>query len=84
MIQKALGDDAMSAAQIKVWYKYFKDVENLLKEPHPARPATSRPPESVEHVTIRALVNKDWQPTVGELEKLIWGFRKLLCLEILT
>ena len=32
MIQKALGDDAMSAAQIKVWHKHFKDgLENLLK-----------------------------------------------------
>ena len=50
MIQKVFGGDEMSAAQIKVWYKYFKDVENLLKEPHPARPATSRTPVNVEHV----------------------------------
>ena len=25
MIQKAFGDDAISAAQIKVWHKRFKD-----------------------------------------------------------
>ena len=25
MIQKAFGDDAMSAAQIKAWHKHFKD-----------------------------------------------------------
>ena len=62
MIQKALGDDAMSAAQIKVWYKYFKDVENLLKEPHPARPATSRTPENVER--LQAAINKDRRLTV--------------------
>ena len=34
MIQKAFGDDAMSAAQMKVWHKCFKDVENLLKVIH--------------------------------------------------
>ena len=35
MIQKAFGDDVialLSAMQLKVWHKYFKDgLENLLK-----------------------------------------------------
>ena len=43
MIQKAFGDDAMSAAQIKVWHKRFKDGrESVESDPHSGRPATSR------------------------------------------
>ena len=34
MIQKALGEDAMSAAQIKVWHKCLKMAKNLLKVIH--------------------------------------------------
>ena len=63
LLQKAFRDDAMSAAQIKVWHKYFKDGwESVKSDPHSGRPATSRTPESVEHVP--AAINKDWWLTV--------------------
>ena len=58
MIQKAFGDEAMSAAQMKVWHKRFKDVsESVECDPHSGRPATGRTPEKVEHV--QAAINKD-------------------------
>ena len=58
MIQKAFGDEAMSAAQMKVWHKRFKDVsESVENDPHSGRPATGRTPENVEHV--QAAINKD-------------------------
>ena len=67
MIQKAFGDDAMSAVQIKVWHKCFQDGrESVESDPRSARPAKSRAPENVEGV--RAAINKDWQLTVRELE----------------
>ena len=38
MIQKAFGDDAMSATQIKVWHKHFKDgLEAVESDPCPGR-----------------------------------------------
>ena len=50
VIQKALRDNAMSAAQIKVWHKHFKGGgESVESDPHSGRPATSRTPENVEH-----------------------------------
>ena len=61
MIQKAFGDDAMSAAQIKLWHKCFKDGQKSVEsDPRSGRPATSRTPKTVEHV--RTAINKDWQP----------------------
>ena len=63
MIQKVLGDDAMSAEQIKVWHKCFKDdQESLESGPHSGRPATSGTLENVEH--IWAAINKDRRLTV--------------------
>ena len=51
MNQKALGDNAMSAAQIKVWHKHFKDGQELVEsDPCPGRPGTSRTPENDERV----------------------------------
>ena len=48
MIQKAFGDDLMSAVQIKVWHKHFKDgQESVESDPHSGRPATSRTRENV-------------------------------------
>ena len=77
MIQKAFRDDAMSAVQIKVWYKRFKDGrESVESDPHSGRPATSRTPENVEHV--QAAISKDGRQC--ENQKLIWRFQKLLCL----
>src|ERR1700729_3035681 len=82
MIQKAFGDDAMSATQIKVWQKRFKDGrESVECDPIPGRPATSRTPENVERV--RAANNKDRRLTVRELEKDL-GIPKTIVSEILT
>ena len=67
MIQKAFGDGAMTAAQVIVWHKCFKDgQESVESGPHSGRPATSRTPENVEGVW--ATINKDWRLTVRELE----------------
>ena len=67
MIQKAFREDAMSAAQIKVWYKCFKDSwESVESHPCSGRPATSRTPENVE--CVLAAINKDQWLTVWELE----------------
>ena len=50
MTQKVFRDNAMSATQIKVWHKHFKDgQESVESGPHSGRPATSRTPENVEH-----------------------------------
>ena len=63
MIQKAFGDDAMSAAQMKVWHNHFKcGQESAENDPHSGRPATHRAPENVERV--RAVINKDQHLTV--------------------
>ena len=63
MIQKAFRDDAMSAAQINMRHKCFKDGrESVESDPRSGRPATSRTPENVEYVW--AAVNKDGRLTV--------------------
>ena len=51
MIQKAFGDDAMSAEQIKVWHKCFKDGREFVEsDPCSGRPAANRTAENVELV----------------------------------
>lgn len=51
IIRKAFGDDAMSAAQIKLWHKRFKDArESVESDPHSGRPVASRTPENVKCV----------------------------------
>ena len=63
MIQKAFGADAMSAAQIKVWYECFKDgQESIENDPGSGKPATSRTPENVE--CVQAAIKKDQRLTV--------------------
>ena len=58
MIQTAFGDDAVSAVQIKVWHKHFKDGQEYVeRDPHSGRSATGRTPENVERVW--AAINKD-------------------------
>ena len=58
MTHKTFRDDAMSAAQIKVWHTRFKDGrESVESDPRSGRPAASRTLESVERV--RAAINKD-------------------------
>ena len=57
----------MSAAQVKVWHKCFKDGQGSIEsDPHSGRPATSRTPENVERVWTA--IHKDQQLTVRELE----------------
>ena len=57
-IQKAFGDDAMSAAQIKVWHKRLKDGGGPVESgPRSGRLATSRTPEIVE--CVWAAISKD-------------------------
>ena len=63
MIQKAFGEDAMSAAQIKMWHKCFKDGrESIESDPLSGRPATNRAPEYVDHAW--AAISKDQSLTV--------------------
>ena len=62
-IPKSFGDDAMGAAQTKVWYKCFNDGrESVESDPHSGRPETGRTPENVERVW--AAINKDRRLTV--------------------
>ena len=63
MMQKAFRNDAMSAADIKVWYKHSKDGrESVESDPCSGRPATNRTPENVERV--QAAIHKDGRLTV--------------------
>ena len=58
MIQKAFRDDAMSAVQINMWHKSFKDgQESVESDPRSGGPETSRTPETVERV--QAAISKD-------------------------
>ena len=58
MIQKAFEENAMSAVQIKVWHKSFKESrESVERDPCSGRPATSRTPGNVE--CLWAAINKD-------------------------
>ena len=60
MIQKAFGDDAVGAVQIRVWHKCFNDGrESVESDPHSGRPATSRAPDNVGHVWT--VINKVWR-----------------------
>jgi len=65
MIKKAFGDDSMSEAQIKLWYRRFKDGrESVESDRHSGRPLTSRTPENVE--SVRAAINENRRLTVRE------------------
>ena len=58
MIQEAFRDDAGSAAQLKVWYKFFKDVRGSVEsDPCSGRPATRRTPDNIDRV--QAAIQKD-------------------------
>ena len=55
---QAFGDNAISAAQMEVWQKCFKDGrESVESYPCSGRSATSRIPENVERV--QAAINRD-------------------------
>ena len=67
MIENAFRDDAVSAAQIKVWHRCCKDGrEPVERDPRSGRPATSKPSENVERG--QTAINKDQPLTVRELE----------------
>jgi len=56
MIKKAFGDDSMSEAQIKLWYRRLKDGrESVESDRRSGRRSTSRTPENVE--SVRAAIN---------------------------
>ena len=58
MIQEAFEDNAMSAAQMKVWHKCFKDgQESVESDPRSGRSAASRIPENGGRV--QAAISKD-------------------------
>ena len=58
MIQEAFEDNAMSAAQMKVWHKCFKDgQESVESDPHSGRSAASGTPENGGRV--QAAISKD-------------------------
>ena len=58
MIQKTFRDDAVSAAQVEVWHKSFKDgQESVESDPRSGGPETSRTPETAERV--QAAISKD-------------------------
>ena len=68
MIKKAFGDDSMNKAQIKLWYRCFKDGrESVESDQRSGRPSTSRTPKNVE--SFRAATNENWRLTVRELEE---------------
>ena len=77
-IQKAFGDDAMSAVQIKVWHKHFKDGrESVESDPHILQGLQQA--EWLRMLNIQRLQSiktGDWQ---CKNQKLIGGFQKLLC-----
>ena len=55
---EVFGNDAMSAAQIKMWQRYFKyGQESVDSDPCSGRPATSRTPENIERV--QPVISKD-------------------------
>ena len=63
MIQKTLGDEAMSAAQIKSMAQTLqRGQESVESDPCSGRPAISRTPENVKHAW--AAINKGSQLTV--------------------
>ena len=67
MIQKALGDNARSEVQIKLWRKHFKDGRaSAESDLCSSRPATSRTPENIE--CVQAALNKDQPLTVVEIQ----------------
>ena len=68
MMKKAFGDDSMSEAKIKLWYRCFKDGwESAESDQRSGRPSTSRTPKNVE--SFRAATNENWRLTVRELEE---------------
>jgi len=67
MINLAFGDDSLSEAQIKLWYRRFKDGwESVESDPRSGRPST-RTTENVE--CVRAAIKENRRLKVPELEE---------------
>jgi hypothetical protein len=82
LIKKAFGDDSMSEAEIKLWYKLFKDGrESVESDRRSGRPSTSRTPENVE--SFRAAINENRRLTVRKLEEDL-GIPRTIVSRILT
>jgi len=82
VIKKAFGDDSMSEAQIKLWYRRFKvGRESVESDRRSGRPSTNRTPENVE--SIRAAVNENRRSTVRELDEDL-GIPRNVVSQILT
>ncbi|XP_076059416.1 protein GVQW3-like [Oratosquilla oratoria] len=82
MIKKAFQYDSVSEAQIKMWYKCFKECRESVEScPRFDRPLTIRTPKNVEHV--KTTINENWQLTVQELEDDL-GIQQTSVSEILT
>jgi hypothetical protein len=82
MIKKAFGDNAMSEAQIKLWYRRLKDGRKSVEsDRRSGRPPTSRTPENVENV--RAIINENQRLTVRELGEDL-GIPQIIVSQILT
>ena len=72
----------MSEAQIKLWYRRFKDDrESVESDRRSGRPSTSRTPEYVE--SVRAAFNENRRMTVRELEEDL-GIARTIVSQILT
>ena len=62
MIQKAFVDDAMGAAQVKVWHKCFRDgQESVESDACSGRPATSRTPENMYGLQSTKIGDCQWE-----------------------
>ncbi|KAG1701368.1 Protein GVQW3 [Nymphon striatum] len=67
-LRKGFQDESIREAQIKMWYKCFKEGrESVESNLCSGRPSTSRTPENVERV--RDAINEDRRLTVRELEE---------------
>jgi len=89
-VQQAFGDEAMSAARIKVWYNRFKDGRTSVEsKARSGRPSTSRNEAVVDQVrslvmqirriTIRELANET-NISVGSVHSILiqdLGFRRI-------
>jgi hypothetical protein len=63
IIKMVFRDDSVSEVQINVWYRRFKDGQELIESDlYSGRPATSRTPKNVEH--MQAAINENWRLTV--------------------
>jgi len=79
---RRLLDDSMSEAQIKLWYRRFKDGwDSVESDPHSGKPSTSKTPENVQRV--RVAISENRRIAVWELEEAL-EIPRTIASEILT